>query len=236
MKSIKKIVMVLAIAMLMFTMVLATSFAVSVPKDEKKDTGILIESKEKVVSCKIIWDANGGKIGNKKTVATTVKKGSKINKLTASPKRSGYTFKGWYTKKTGGTKISKNTKPSKSVTYFAQWKKKSPSLSTTEKKLLGVWSYFGNPTIITTFREDKTFSESITRTSVDNTGRISRTKSEFKGSWSVSGDTIQYTNCVFKTDYHNWMSTTMSPKKPRFGSDEKGQYAYLDNYDRKYYK
>jgi len=222
--------------MLMFSFVLATSYAVSVPKDDKKDSGIVIESKSKAISYKITWNANGGKIGSKKTVTSTVKKGSKIKKLPTTPKRTGYTFKGWYTKKSGGTKISKNTKPSKSVTYLAQWKKKSPSLSTTEKKLLGVWSYLGNPTIFWTFREDKTFSSSTTSTSVDNRGRVSRSKSEFKGSWSVSGDKIQFTNCVFQNNYHTWMSTTMSPIKPRLGSDEKGQYAYLDNYNRKYYK
>ena len=39
-------------------------------------------------------NANGGKIGSKKTVVTTVKKGSKIAKLPATPKLSGYIFSG----------------------------------------------------------------------------------------------------------------------------------------------
>ena len=51
----------MALAILMFSLVIATSYAVSVPKDEKKDTGILIESKEKAVSYKITWNVNGGK-------------------------------------------------------------------------------------------------------------------------------------------------------------------------------
>lgn len=61
MKSIKKIFVILALAMLMFSIVLATSYAVSVPKNEKKDTGIVIESKSKTVSFKVTWNANGGK-------------------------------------------------------------------------------------------------------------------------------------------------------------------------------
>ncbi|MCL2115302.1 MAG: InlB B-repeat-containing protein [Methanobrevibacter sp.] len=83
-----------------------------------------IGSKEKTAKFKITWNANGGKIGNKKTTVTTVKKGNKINKLATTPKRSGYTFKGWYTKKTGGKKISVNTKPSKSVTLYASGQKR----------------------------------------------------------------------------------------------------------------
>ena len=74
MKSIKKIFIVLAVAMLMFSMVLATSYAVSVPSSEKKDTGIVIESKEKTVSYKITWNANGGKIGTKKQLQLLSKK------------------------------------------------------------------------------------------------------------------------------------------------------------------
>ena len=44
---------------------------------------------------KVKWDANGGKIGTKKTVITYVKKGSKINKHLKTLKMNGYTFEGW---------------------------------------------------------------------------------------------------------------------------------------------
>ncbi|MCL2115759.1 MAG: InlB B-repeat-containing protein, partial [Methanobrevibacter sp.] len=98
-----------------------------------------IESKEKAVKYKVTWNGNGGKIGSKKTTVTYVKKGSKVGKL-ATPKRSGYTFKGWYTKKSGGKKITKNTKPVKSVTYFAQWTK-----TTSASKIVGHWQ--GSDTI-----------------------------------------------------------------------------------------
>ena len=91
---------------------------------------------------KIKWDANGGKIGSKKTVTTTVNKGSKIGTLQKAT-RTGYTLKGWYTKKTGGTKISKSTKLKKSTTYYAQWEKSTTKPTTVEidkNKIVGKWS------------------------------------------------------------------------------------------------
>jgi len=117
-----------------------------------------IESKKKAVNLKITWNANGGKLGSKKTTVTTVKKGSKLNKLLATPKRSGYSFNGWYTKKTGGKKITKNTKPSKSVTYYAQWKKGSSRvLNSEEKKLVGTWGNEYDGFMRFTFYADGTY-------------------------------------------------------------------------------
>jgi len=79
----------------------------------------------------VTWDANGGKIGKKATVKTKVTKGKKIGKLPATPKRANYDFKGWYTKKTGGTKIKTSTKPTKNVKYFARWSPKKGATQTT---------------------------------------------------------------------------------------------------------
>jgi uncharacterized repeat protein (TIGR02543 family) len=132
----KRLFIISIIAILLFFMAMSTSYAVSTVKTDKTGEYSVIESKEKAASYKITWNGNGGKIGSKKTVSATVKKGSKIKNLAKTPKRSGYTFKGWYTKKSGGTKISKNTKPTKSVTYYAQWKKKSRALTTEEKKFI----------------------------------------------------------------------------------------------------
>jgi uncharacterized repeat protein (TIGR02543 family) len=41
------------------------------------------------------------------------------------PKRTGYIFKGWYTKKTGGKKVSASTlyRITKNLTLYAHWKK-----------------------------------------------------------------------------------------------------------------
>jgi uncharacterized repeat protein (TIGR02543 family) len=89
-----------------------------------------------------------------------VKKGKKIGKLPTTPKRVGYTFKGWYTKKIGGTKISKNTIIKKNTIYYAQWIKRSTSLSTDEKMLVKTWvrnDYVRNKLILYIFKNDGTF-------------------------------------------------------------------------------
>ena len=106
-------------------MVTSISYAVSTSLEKGEGDVVKIESKSKTVKLTITWNANGGEFGSKKTVSTTVKKGSKINKFVISPKRDRYTFKGWFNKKTGGTEITKSVIPKKSLTYYAQWTKGS---------------------------------------------------------------------------------------------------------------
>ncbi len=69
---------------------------------------------------RIILNANGGKVGGNNTKKLYVLKGKAVGSLT-KPSRSGYTFKGWFTKKSGGTKISSKTKATKRATYYAHW-------------------------------------------------------------------------------------------------------------------
>ena len=109
-----------------------------IAKADEKD--VKIESKMKTINYKVTFNANGGKIDTKETRSFTVKKGSKIGKLPKTPKLSGYTFKGWFTKKNGGTKITKNFKPSKKITFYAQWKS-SRVLNSEEKKFVGSYAY-----------------------------------------------------------------------------------------------
>ena len=65
----------------------------------------------------VTFNANGGTVAEG---TRTVGKGKAVGTLPKSV-RTGYTFKGWYTKKSGGTKIKTTTKVTKSVTYYAQW-------------------------------------------------------------------------------------------------------------------
>jgi len=111
----KKIVSVLVIA-IVAVMMIGTVIA--------NDQFVDAASKKKV---KVTYNANGGKIGSKKFISTNIKKGTKLKKFPSTPKRAGYAFKGWYTKKTGGKKVNVNTKPSKSTILYAQWKKVSSS-------------------------------------------------------------------------------------------------------------
>ena len=152
--EIKKLLVLLIFAVAIIGIIAPVNAAIS-----SENKVYSIESKEKAVKYKVTWNGNGGKIGSKKTTVSYVKKGSKVGKL-ATPKRSGYTFKGWYTKKSGGTKITKNTKPKKSVTYFAQWKKKSSRvLNAEEKKLVGIWGSQWDGKIVFKFNDDGTFSQ-----------------------------------------------------------------------------
>ena len=159
----KKLLLLLMVFVLMISMVTTIAYAETAPTTEKKDKcSVAIDSKEKkVAKLKVTWSANGGKIGSKKTVSTSLTKGSKLKKFANTPKRSGYTFNGWYTKKDRGNKITINTKPTKSLTYYAQWKKRSSnSLNADEKKLLGTWAdstTISNTIRTYTFKDDGSF-------------------------------------------------------------------------------
>lgn len=82
------------------------------------------DAKGIIKSVNITFDSNGGKID--KEVKLIVKNICIRNmKLPKAPIRNGYIFKGWYTKKVGGTRITKNTVvPLTKKTYYAQWTKK----------------------------------------------------------------------------------------------------------------
>lgn len=68
---------------------------------------------------KVTFDPNGGWVD---TESKKVYKNCKIGKLPV-PYRWGYTFKGWYTAKTKGKKVSTSTKITKQQTLYARWKK-----------------------------------------------------------------------------------------------------------------
>ena len=70
-------------------------------------------------SCTITFNANGGKVS---TASKTVNGGTAIGTM-PTPTRSGYTFTGWFTAKTGGTKVYSTTKVTNNMTLYAQWKK-----------------------------------------------------------------------------------------------------------------
>lgn len=67
----------------------------------------------------VTLDANGGTVGMKSRTATY---GSEYPALPA-PTREGYSFDGWYTQKTGGTKVDENTTVTTAAnhTLYAHW-------------------------------------------------------------------------------------------------------------------
>ena len=74
------------------------------------------------VSLTITWDAgtNGGTIDGKASFSETVKPNSKPTAPGSVPVKTGYTFKGWFTAKTGGSLYSTVTITS-SKTFYAQF-------------------------------------------------------------------------------------------------------------------
>ena len=74
------------------------------------------------VSLTVTWDAgsNGGTIDGKASFSETVKPNSKPTAPGSVPVKTGYTFKGWFTAKTGGSFYSTVTITS-STTFYAQF-------------------------------------------------------------------------------------------------------------------
>ena len=70
----------------------------------------------------VIWDANGGSCG---TASTSVESGKAISTAIASlptaSKAGDYSFDGWYTAVSGGTKITTGTIINANVTYYAHY-------------------------------------------------------------------------------------------------------------------
>ncbi len=70
---------------------------------------------------KVTFNANGGSVS---TSSKTVTNGSTYGTL-PTPTRSGYVFQGWYTAKSGGSKVTSSTKVNSSsdITLYARWAK-----------------------------------------------------------------------------------------------------------------
>ena len=71
----------------------------------------------------VTWDAggNGGTIDGKASFSETMKPNSKPTAPSASPVKTGYTFKNWYTEKTGGKLYNTVTSITTSQTFYAQF-------------------------------------------------------------------------------------------------------------------
>lgn len=75
----------------------------------------------------VVFDANGGRIntasGQVSTKTDTVTYGSKYNSLPDASRKGGYTFDGWYTDQTNGTKVTSATTvtTTKDHILYAHW-------------------------------------------------------------------------------------------------------------------
>lgn len=83
---------------------------------------------------KVKFIASGGKFdNNKKSKVKNIDKDTKLGK-TNTPKRTGYKFMGWFTKKSGGKKYTASTIIKKDTNLYAQWARKAV-VNTKTKKL-----------------------------------------------------------------------------------------------------
>ena len=102
--NMKKIALIAIVAILMLTMVLGT-----------------VQATSSLFEVKLTFNANGGDIGFFKSKEIIIDKGDKIGTLPTATKK-GWVFGGWYTSPVGGTKITKDDRPTRDTTYYAQWK------------------------------------------------------------------------------------------------------------------
>jgi len=150
---VKELFAILITSLLMLSVVPELPFATNTTTDKTNSVNDNSVVTAKAANVKVTWDANGGKIGKKNTKVTKIKKGTKLKKL-QTPKQVNYKFKGWYTKKIGGKKITKNTKHNKKATYYAQWKR---VLNNEEKKLVGQWVLHWDGSSVYEFKADGTY-------------------------------------------------------------------------------
>ena len=102
----------------------------------KQTKGQTIYAQWKAKTYIVTYRANGGKTSASSKKVTY---GSTYGKL-AAPSRSGYQFTGWYTAKSGGTKITAKSKvkTAKNHTLYAHWKMKPPAGVSVKVKLKSV--------------------------------------------------------------------------------------------------
>jgi uncharacterized repeat protein (TIGR02543 family) len=80
-----------------------------------------------VATATISFDANGGKFSNGSAMQkVSVKQGAKYA-LAAAPSRPGYTFTGWFTARTGGSKVTGSPVATAARTLYARWVAAKPS-------------------------------------------------------------------------------------------------------------
>lgn len=149
--------------------------------------------------CQVTFDVNGGQ--KLATATKTFDVGSKYGEL-PSPKRVGYTFKGWYTAKTNGTKITANSTVNGNTTVYAQWSKvskpakaKKPAVTNSAKKTIKVSfkKVKGADGYQISYTTSKKFKKSTVKTV--NTKKLSKTIGKLK-----KGKTYYVKVCAYKTD------------------------------------
>ncbi len=153
--------------------------------------------------CKVTFHKNGGSSVSKTTVEVT--KNKAVGSLPTT-KRNGYVFLGWYTKKTGGSKVTQNTKVSGNTTYYAHWLQipKKPGLTViyssigdvklTWKKVNGAKGYviYRSTKKNSGYKKIKTITSSKTLSYVDSGLKNGKTYYYYVKAYAKSGGKTVY--------------------------------------------
>ena len=123
----------------------------------------------------ITFDVNGGKVAESQR---TVEEGSEVGNL-PTPTRTGYTFAGWWTAKSGGTKVTSATKVTANVTFYARW--------TANKYTIKFYANGGKGTMKTLFA---TYGNSVILTA----NAFKRTGYKFSGWAKSKSGSVAYKN------------------------------------------
>lgn len=173
----------------------------------------------------IHFNANGGSVSTSYKHATA---GETYGDL-PTPTRSGYTFDGWYTATSGGTKVTSSTTvnlSSEQITLYAHWTQNKVSA-------WGNWSNWSTtPVSPSSTREVETRQVQVSerRTEyrygryVDSTGTHDCWCSKYlEGLKGVTGSAI--------LDYSNWTTRQYSPVRPHWTCGFcKGNHSNVDHY------
>lgn len=194
---------------------------------------------ENVNQRNVTFNANGGNVSlaNKSVIS-----GEKYGDL-PTPTRTGYTFNGWYTATSGGTKITSDTTVDLSAnqTLYAQWSEKkvnSITVTPTTVELLAGNTYTLSAEVAPVDALNKTLTYISGNTSVatvNSSGVITAVK-EGNATITVkaaSGVTSTITVIVYANDgstFSSWVSTLPSNVTDNgYIIEEKNVYRYRDN-------
>lgn len=94
----------------------------------KKESTIDLILKSRQENFKVVFDANGGVFGENKKILTIEKWKNEYEETLEKPTREGYKFLGYFTEKTGGTKLEMILAESgidSNMIFYAHWEENS---------------------------------------------------------------------------------------------------------------
>ena len=171
----------------------------------------------------VSFDSQGGSSVSSRTVTFDSTYGTSSNQLT-NPSKTGYTFAGWYTEKSGGTKISYNTKvtTAKNHTLYAHWSLGEYTVTFMD----------GNTKVSTkTVKYNSTYGELPTRTKTGFNNATWYTATS--GGSQIKADT-KVTITANQTLYARWTAKTITVTLNPVGGDKIDPSSYGIKFGDKY--